>query len=168
MARIDRALQLRDDRAELRPAARRRRLARMVAVEDLDGVVIGLVADERADDDELVHDPGQPRQRLADLDAGDVGRDRPPRAGDLLRRVGLEVEHVLVRRPADQVDQDDRLRATTDTPACASARNRPGNVRPPSPSAPIWRNPRRERLCGTEIRVADEPLWVDMDGLEAG
>ena len=52
----------------------------MVAVEDLDGIVVGLVADQRADHDQLVHDPGQAREGLANLDAGDVGRGRPPRA----------------------------------------------------------------------------------------
>ena len=108
-ARIDRALQLGDRGAELRPAAGRRRLPGVVAVVDLDRVVVGLVADQRADDDELVHDPGEPGKGLANLDAGDVGRDRLPRAGDFLGGVGLEIEHVLVRRAADQVDQDDRL-----------------------------------------------------------
>ena len=81
----------------------------MVAVEHLDGVVVGLVADQRAHDDQLVHDPGQARKGLADLDAGDVGGDRPPRAGDFLGRVRLQIEHVLMRRPADQVDQDHRF-----------------------------------------------------------
>ena len=51
----------------------------------------------------------QPRKRFANLDAVDVGRDRPPRPGDFLGGVGLEIEHVLMRRPADQVDQDDRF-----------------------------------------------------------
>ena len=108
-ARIDRPLQLRHRGAELRPTAARGRLAGVVAVVHLDGVVVGLVADQRADDDELVHDPGQPREGFANLDAGDVGGGRLPRAGDFLGGVGLEIEHVLVRRAADQVDQDHRL-----------------------------------------------------------
>ena len=139
--RIGRPLQLGDRRAELRPAAGRRRLLRVVAVEDLDGVVVGLVADQRADDDELVHHPRQPRERLADLDAGDVGRDRPPRPGDLLRGVGLEVEHVLVRRPADQVDQDDRLvrpppRLGLGPQEARAASARRGRAPPPEETSP--------------------------------
>ena len=49
------------------------------------------------------------REQLADLDAGHVGLDRLELAADLARGVGLEVPHVLVRRPAGQVDVDDRL-----------------------------------------------------------
>ena len=52
---------------------------------------------------------GEPRQVLADLDAGDVRGDRLELAADLGRGVRLEVEHVLVRRPAGQEDHDDRL-----------------------------------------------------------
>ncbi len=78
----------------------------MMAVEHLDRVVVALVADQRAYDDQLVHDPRQAGEGFANLDAGDIGGDRPPRAGDLLGRVRLQVEHVLMWRPADQVDED--------------------------------------------------------------
>src|SRR5690348_10802733 len=46
---------------------------------------------------------------LADLDAGDVRLHRLELAPDVDRRVGLHVEHVLVRRTARQVDHNDRL-----------------------------------------------------------
>ncbi len=39
---------------------------------------------------------------LADLDAGQPGRDRLELAADAVGRVGLEVEGVLVRRPPDR------------------------------------------------------------------
>src|SRR6266851_10015064 len=49
-------LDARDRGAELGPTAvGNRQLARMMAVEDLDGVVVGLIADQRTDDDQLVH-----------------------------------------------------------------------------------------------------------------
>jgi hypothetical protein len=69
----------------------------MMAVEHLDGVVIRLIADQRADDGQPVHHARQARKRFADLHAIDIGGDGPPRTGDFLRRVRLEVEHVLMR-----------------------------------------------------------------------
>jgi hypothetical protein len=100
--RIDRALELGHRGPELRPPAARGRLLGVVAVVDLNRVVVGLVADERADHHELVHDPGEPWQGLADLHAGDVSRGRLPRPGDFLGGVGLEVKQVLMRRAADE------------------------------------------------------------------
>jgi hypothetical protein len=71
--------------------------------------MVGLVADQRADHDELVHDVGEPGEGLANLHPGDHGRGRLPRAGDLPGGAGLEIKQVLVRRAANQIDEDDRL-----------------------------------------------------------
>src|SRR5579872_3413034 len=73
------------------------------------GVVLIAGADKRSDDGELVHHRRNLGHVLANLDAGDVGLDRLELAADIGRRVGLQVEHVLMRRAAGQVDHDDRL-----------------------------------------------------------
>ena len=78
-------------------------------VEDLRRVVIGLVADQRADHDQLVHVARQTRKRFANLDSGDVGVDWFEFAADFLGSAGLEIDHVLVRRPARQEDHNDRF-----------------------------------------------------------
>ena len=44
---------------------------------------------------------------FANVDAWRAGRDRAELAAHLDRRVGLEIEHVLRGRPAEQVKQDD-------------------------------------------------------------
>src|SRR5438132_7410524 len=46
---------------------------------------------------------------LANLDAGNFSIDRLELAANFRRRVLLEIEHILVRRPARQKDHDDRL-----------------------------------------------------------
>src|SRR5438876_9648551 len=46
---------------------------------------------------------------LANLDAGNFGIDRLELAANFRRRVLLEIEHILVRRPTRQKDHDDRL-----------------------------------------------------------
>ena len=64
---------------------------------------------ERTDQREPIGHPGQPGQQLTDLDAGDACPDRPEFAADLRRRVGLQVVHVEVRRPAGEDHHDHRL-----------------------------------------------------------
>jgi hypothetical protein len=49
------------------------------------------------------------REDLADLDAGDLRRDRLKLAADFGRGLGLDVPQVLVRRAAAEEDVDDRL-----------------------------------------------------------
>ena len=109
---VVRALELADDAAKLGPAAGRGDAGGDVAGGDvagvaLGGIVPGLRADEGADDGEFVHHLGHAREELADFDAGDVGADGLVRPGDLAGGIGLEVKHVLVRRAADEVDEDD-------------------------------------------------------------
>ena len=108
MPSADRPLQLADGAAQRRPTALRLALLRP-AVHALKGRVVPLAADEGADDRQPIHHAGQPRQMLADLDAGDTGGDRLELAADFGRRVGFEIDHVLMRRPAGQEDHDDGL-----------------------------------------------------------
>src|SRR5262249_51797590 len=75
----------------------------------LEGVVAAGGAHDRADDDALVHQPGDAREDLADLDARDVRVDRAELPADLARGVHLEVPHVLVGRSTTEEDIDDRL-----------------------------------------------------------
>ncbi len=61
-----------------------------------------------ADDAHLVHEPGLARQVLADADAGDIGGHGPKLAAELGRRIGFEIVHVDMARPAAQPEEDDR------------------------------------------------------------
>src|SRR6266567_1177640 len=58
---------------------------------------------------------------LANLDAGNFGIDRLELAANFRRRVLLEIEHVLVGRPARQKDHDDRLVRLADAGLCLGA-----------------------------------------------
>ena len=78
----------------------------MMTVENLDRIVIGLVADEGTNDREFVSHPCQKRKRFADFKTGDVGRDGTPWPCDFARSLGLQVKHVLMRWTADQVNHD--------------------------------------------------------------
>src|SRR3989442_1602905 len=60
----------------------------------------------RANRHQFVHHACQPRQVLAYWDARHIGGDRLKLAADFGRRIRLEIEHVLVRRSAAQVDHD--------------------------------------------------------------
>ena len=69
--------------------------------------MISLVADQRANDGELIAHLCQLGKGFADVHARDVGMDRFPRTGEFLWGFGFQVEHVLVGRSADEVDHDD-------------------------------------------------------------
>jgi hypothetical protein len=120
--RIDRAFELRDDRAEARPAAHRPQGRGVAAGLHLHRVVPALRPDDRADEHELVGPRRDLREALADHDAGHVGLDRQELAAHLGRGVGLQVPEVLVRRAAPKKDVDDRL--------VAQASARPGGFGP--------------------------------------
>ena len=98
--------------------------------------------------------PPQPRVRItASLSAipasrgmrsqksrpGHLGGDRPEFAADARRGVGLEVDHVLMRRSAGQEDHDDRFMRRPDPPVfpAASAARICGIDSPPRASPPI-------------------------------
>src|SRR6516165_4526644 len=57
------------------------------------GDLIALVR-HRADDYDLVHEVGQKRHLVANLDAGHAGADRLKQAADALRCIGLHVPQV--------------------------------------------------------------------------
>ena len=63
----------------------------------------------RADDRQLVRVPGDLRQLIANLNARNHRRDRLELAADAVGGLGLEIERVLLRRPAPEIDQDARL-----------------------------------------------------------
>ena len=67
------------------------------------------LADERADHRQLVHDGRRSGQQLADLDSRQLRGDRLELAADSRGSIGLEVERVLVRQAAREVDHDHRL-----------------------------------------------------------
>jgi hypothetical protein len=71
--------------------------------------VIAGGADDRANDGQLVHHGRQPREHFADLNARHSRGDGSEFASDFARRLGFDVPHVLVRRPAAQENVDHRL-----------------------------------------------------------
>ena len=73
------------------------------------GVVAVVVVAVAAEDGVLVGELGNLRQVLADLDAGHAGGDRLVWPADFLGGVGLQVEHVDVRRPAFEEQENARL-----------------------------------------------------------
>jgi hypothetical protein len=74
-----------------------------------------LGADHGADNRIFVRHPGQAGKMLANLDAGNVGGDGTELASNLAWRICLQVEHVLMRRPARQKNHDDRLMGASDS-----------------------------------------------------
>jgi hypothetical protein len=62
--------------------------------------------DQGTDDRQLVPHARLQREMLANLHAGYVCGDGPELAPEFLGRLGLEVVHIEVRRPARQVDHD--------------------------------------------------------------
>ena len=94
--RVDRALELGEDRAERGMAVLFASWTFGIAAQAHVGIVLVGTAVERANDGELVHHLGETRHVLADFDAGDVGGNRAERATDLGRGLHLEVVHVLV------------------------------------------------------------------------
>ena len=75
-------------------------VVRIVAV-----VFVRVGADQRGP----VHDLGDLRQQFADLRPGNRAGDRLQLAADIGGSLRLEVEHVLMGRASEEVDQDHRL-----------------------------------------------------------
>ncbi len=67
----------------------------------------------RTDLGEAIDDRRKPRQMLADTKTGLAGGDRLELAANSVGRIGLHVEGVEVRRPAELVQQDDVLGASS-------------------------------------------------------
>ncbi len=106
---MHRPVQFRHHRAQRGPSARRLLTAAATAGHALVGVVRAAGADDRADRNQPVHLLGEQRKMLADFDAWHVGLDRLEFAAHFRRRVHLQIEEILVRRPARQEDHDDRF-----------------------------------------------------------
>lgn len=64
---------------------------------------------ERPDERELVRIGGQQRQQLANLKAGQLRRDAGELAANLNRSLRLQIDHVLLRRPTVEMDDDHAL-----------------------------------------------------------
>ena len=88
----------------------------------VDGAVQRIRMRQRADHRQPVHDPGDPRQVVADLDARHVRRDRLQFPLNLGRGLGLGVEGLMLRGRAVLVDQDARAGATEPGALCRRAR----------------------------------------------
>ena len=103
-------------------------------VSDRDGAVVVDVdrVMQRADQRELVGDPGVQRQVLADRHARHARGDRAKDAAHLLRAVGLEVVGFEMAGAAETVDEDDRR-----VRVCVRAAARPAStsVKPSPPMA---------------------------------
>ena len=101
--------QLGENRSQFRPASRGRisSAPAYVAGHALVGGVRILCSNHGPHQHQLVHDPGQPRQVLADMDSRDFGLDGLKLTADLRGGVGLDFVHVLVRRAAGHVNHDD-------------------------------------------------------------
>jgi hypothetical protein len=117
-------------------------------------VVIVLVG-AGADEADLVHHLRHVRQQLADLQPRHARGDAAVFAADLLHRVRLEIEGVVVRDPATKKDEDHRLRAA---PRCFtgdafSSESRLERERPIGVSAPMRRKSRRETPLQSRERV---------------
>src|SRR5439155_15742496 len=61
---------------------------------------------QAAEDGQLVSDLGGPRQQVGELDAGDVGADRPEVAANLGRSVVFVSPQVVLRPAAEDEDED--------------------------------------------------------------
>ena len=107
--------------------------------------VVRMPVRERPHDGQPIGARGEPRQVLAERDAGRLRGDRLELAADLGRRVGLQVERVELARPAGQEDQDHRLR-------------------PPGRSRLRGRSPREQAVDPQ----AEEPGEADLEELAAG
>ena len=94
---------------EIRPPADRGPISPLVAGHALVAIVCAIGVCEGANDCEFVGHLREAREEFTDFDSGDIGADRPELAADLGGCVGLEVEHVEMRRSARKVDVDDCL-----------------------------------------------------------
>jgi hypothetical protein len=90
------------------------RLALMGAASvTLESIMISRRTDDRADNGELVHHRGEFGKLLTDFNAGDICPNRLKLAADFRWRIGLQIEHILVRRTTGQKDHDHRFLQTS-------------------------------------------------------
>ncbi len=155
--RMRRAIDFRQHRAQGGPAAGGLRAAAAMAGDALEGVVGAAGADDRADGDQLVHQAGDPRKMLADFDAAHVGFDRLELAADFRGGLHLQVEEILVGRPARQEDHDDRLVAGgTGATSCLGPQNLGERKPAERQSADFQERAAREAVAEAAIRFAED------------
>ena len=98
--------------------------------------------------------PAMRGKHLADLNAGDVGLDRIELAADLLRRLGLDLPHVLVGWAAAEEDIDERLVAgARQVLLRASARRMSASVRLTAPNENVPTFKKFRRLTPSQNRT---------------
>ena len=107
-------LQLGDDRTDLGPAAGGRVVLQASGHALMGGVAV-LGPDDGSQEHQLVGDLGQAGEMLADLNAGNVGGDGLELPANLRGGVHFELEHVLVRGAAREIDHDDGLAGLAQT-----------------------------------------------------
>ena len=99
----------------------------------------------RADERQLVGLLRNARQPVADLDARYRGGDRPKQTANAAGGLGLEVPHILLRRPAPQEQKETRFRpllatwswgALSRSGCGALGRKQPGQRQRPQPGLP--------------------------------
>jgi hypothetical protein len=73
--------------------------------------VVGVGVSQRANHGDLVHEPGRPREQLAEAHAGHARRDGAERTALGVRPDGFRVPGLLLRGPAVKVDHDHRAGA---------------------------------------------------------
>ncbi len=73
------------------------------------GFVMVVIVRTRANESDFIHHAGHARQQLADVRAGNVRGDWTIDAADLLGSLRLEIEAVMMRKPAAQVNENHRL-----------------------------------------------------------
>ena len=95
------------------------------------GIVAVVTVRERANQAEMVQAVREHRHVLGEAEAGDRRGDRAKLAANLRRGAGLGIEGVDVARPAEQINEDDRLRpakrAADGTRGSRQSRNQPGH-----------------------------------------
>ena len=106
---IDRPKQFRQRRPHGGPTTLRLRTAKVASRATLERIVPTFGADQRANDRKLVHHGGHARHHLADLDTGHIRVDGIELAANFRRRIGFQIEHILMRRSAGQEDHDHRF-----------------------------------------------------------
>ena len=104
-----RALQPGDDRAHRRPAADRREALFVVPRLHLECVVSPFRPDERPNKRNLPGRLSEPGHQLANRESRDRRRNRLELTAHLQRGIGLQVDHVEVRRATVEMNVDHRL-----------------------------------------------------------
>ena len=107
--RGDLASQLGEGGSNAGPATGRLRPLGLAPGQTLNRIMAATSSYHRPDHGELIHHPGHLREQFADLNPGNIGRDRFKLSPDAGGGLHLEIPHVLVGRAACQEDHDNGL-----------------------------------------------------------